>query len=70
VSLINHDGSLDTARWIGVHNPVDRAALTQPLVLNEPFGSDIVNGVLYPPVRQRVRSSSRDLRPRRAIAAA
>ena len=47
VSLINHDGSVHTARWIGVQNPGDRAALTPPLVLNEPFGSDIVNGVLY-----------------------
>jgi hypothetical protein len=47
VSLINHDGSVHTARWIGVQNPADRAALTPPLVLNEPFGSDIVNGVLY-----------------------
>jgi hypothetical protein len=47
VSFINHDGSVHTARWIGVQNPGDRAALTPPLVLNEPFGSDIVNGVLY-----------------------
>jgi hypothetical protein len=47
VSLINHDGSVHTARWIGVQNPPDRATLTPPLVLNEPFGSDIANGLLY-----------------------
>ena len=47
VSFINHDGSVHTSRWIGVQNPPERAALTPPLVLNEPFGSDIANGVLY-----------------------
>jgi hypothetical protein len=48
VSLINHDGSVHTARWIGVQNPGNqRSNMTPPLVLNEPFGSDIVNGVLY-----------------------
>ena len=47
VSLINHDGSIHTARWIGVQNPAARSSLTPPLVLNEPFGSDIVNGRLY-----------------------
>ena len=47
VSLINHDGSVHTARWIGVQGPADRAALSPPLVLNEPYGSDIANGVLY-----------------------
>ena len=47
VSLINHDGSVHTARWIGVQNPPERATLTPPLVLNEPFGSDIANGMLY-----------------------
>jgi hypothetical protein len=47
VSFINHDGSVHTARWIGVQNPADRAALTPPLVLNEPYGSDIANGILY-----------------------
>jgi hypothetical protein len=47
VSLINHDGSVHTARWIGVQNPAERASLTPPLVLNEPFGSDIANGMLY-----------------------
>jgi sugar lactone lactonase YvrE len=30
-----------------VQNSADRAALTPPLVLNDPFGSDIVNGMLY-----------------------
>ncbi|HTN60140.1 MAG TPA: SMP-30/gluconolactonase/LRE family protein [Devosia sp.] len=39
VSLINHDGSVNTARWIGVNR--------DGLVLNDPFGSDIQNGKLY-----------------------
>src|SRR5256714_13914075 len=47
VSFINHDGSVHTARWIGIQNPADRANLTPPLVLNEPLGSDIANGMLY-----------------------
>lgn len=47
VSLINHDGSVHTARWIGVQNPADRASLTPPLVLNEPLGSDTSGGILY-----------------------
>jgi hypothetical protein len=47
VSFINHDGSVHTARWIGVQNPPDRERLTPPLVLNEPYGSDIARGKLY-----------------------
>jgi len=47
ISFINHDGSVHTARWIGVQNSADRGNLTPPLVLNEPFGSDIANGMLY-----------------------
>ena len=47
VSFINHDGSVNTARWIGVQSPADRARLSTPLILNEPFGSDIANGFLY-----------------------
>ncbi len=48
VSFINHDGSVHTARWIGVQNPGDqRNNMTPPLVLNEPYGSDIANGLLY-----------------------
>jgi len=47
ISFINHDGSVHTARWIGVQNAPDRASLTPPLVLNDPFGSDIANGMLY-----------------------
>jgi sugar lactone lactonase YvrE len=48
VSLINHDGSVHTARWIGIQAPgPQRANMTPPLVLNEPFGSDIANGMLY-----------------------
>ena len=47
ISLINHDGSVHTARWIGIQNPQQRDGINPPLVLNEPFGSDIVNGVLH-----------------------
>lgn len=47
VSLINNDGSVHTARWIGVQSPTDRRDLTPPLVLNEPLGSDISGGLLY-----------------------
>lgn len=39
VSLINHDGSVHTARWIGVNR--------NGLVLNQPFGSDVMNDKLY-----------------------
>lgn len=53
ISFINHDGSVNTARWIGVQSPADRANLTPALVLNEPFGSDIVNGFLYVADRDR-----------------
>ena len=48
ISFLNHDGSVHTARWIGIANPgPQRANSNPPLVLNEPLGSDIVNGVLY-----------------------
>jgi hypothetical protein len=48
VSFFNHDGSVHTARGIGVQNPGEqRTNLTPPLVLNEPYGSDIANGILY-----------------------
>jgi len=47
ISFINHDGSVHTARWVGVQPPAERADLTPPLVLNEPLGSDIANGTLY-----------------------
>jgi len=48
ISFINHDGSVHTARWVGIQNPGDqRTSMTTPLVLNEPLGSDIANGVLY-----------------------
>ena len=48
ISFINHDGSVHTARWVGIQNPGDqRSNMTTPLVLNEPLGSDIANGVLY-----------------------
>lgn len=47
ISLINPDGSVHTLRWIGVQRPDERKNLSTPLVLNEPFGSDIMNGILY-----------------------
>ena len=48
ISFLNHDGSVHTARWVGIANPgPQRANSTPPLVLNEPLGSDIVNGILY-----------------------
>ena len=47
VAFINHDGSVHTARWIGVQSPADRGKLSPTLVLNEPYGSDIANGELY-----------------------
>lgn len=47
VSFINHDGSVHTARWIGVQGRAARGSSTPALVLNEPYGSDIVDGMLY-----------------------
>jgi SMP-30/Gluconolactonase/LRE-like region len=48
ISFINHDGSVHTARWVGIQNPGDqRTNMTTPLVMNEPLGSDIANGILY-----------------------
>lgn len=58
VSFINHDGSVHTARWIGVQSPSERAGLAPPLVLNDPLGSDIAGGVLY--VADRDGGTSRD----------
>ena len=47
ISFINHDGSVHTARWVGVQAPGERASLTPPLVLNEPSGSDINTGMFH-----------------------
>ena len=47
VSLLKHDGSVHTARWVGVQPPAARGNIAPPLVLNDPFGSDIAGGVLY-----------------------
>jgi DNA-binding beta-propeller fold protein YncE len=47
VSFIKHDGSVHTARRIGVQPPAARRALTPPLTLNDPFGSEIAGGLLY-----------------------
>jgi hypothetical protein len=47
ISFINHDGSVHTARWVGIQNPGERSTMKPALLLNEPLGSDIANGVLY-----------------------
>ena len=48
ISFINHDGSVHTARWVGIQNPGEQRSSIKPaLVLNEPLGSDVANGVLY-----------------------
>lgn len=48
ISFLNHDGSVHTARWLGIATPGPQRDHSEPkLVLNEPLGSDIVNGVLY-----------------------
>ena len=48
ITLLNHDGSVHTSRWLGLQNAgAQRDTLTPPLRLNEPYGSDLVNGVLY-----------------------
>ncbi len=48
ISFINHDGSVNTPRWIGIQNSgAERDGMTPPLVLNEPYGSVLHDGVLY-----------------------
>jgi hypothetical protein len=48
IALINHDGSVHTPRWIGIQNAgAERDTMTPPLVLNEPYGSFLRDGVLY-----------------------
>jgi hypothetical protein len=47
VSFINHDGSVHTARWIGIQTPEERNNLNPRLVLNEPLGSDVAGGMFY-----------------------
>jgi hypothetical protein len=48
VTLLNHDGSVHTSRWIGIQaSGAQRDNLNPKLILNEPYGSDIVNSVLY-----------------------
>jgi hypothetical protein len=48
ITFLNHDGSVHTSRWVGVQNAGgQRDNMTPPLVLNEPAGSNIANGVLY-----------------------
>ncbi len=51
VSLINHDGTINTLRWL-VSDEETGA------YVNDPFGSDIVNGVLY--LADRVGGTSDD----------
>ena len=48
ITFLNHDGSVHTSRWVGVQNSgPPRDNMTPPLVLNEPAGSNIANGILY-----------------------
>jgi len=49
ITLLNHDGSVHTPKWIGVQGANQRgeANLITPLVLNQPFGIDILGRVLY-----------------------
>jgi len=48
ITFLNHDGSVHTSRWLGVQGAgAARDTLSPPLLLNEPYGSDIVKGVLY-----------------------
>jgi hypothetical protein len=48
IAFINHDGSVHTPRWIGIQNAgAERDTMTPPLVLNEPYGSFLRDGVLY-----------------------
>jgi hypothetical protein len=47
ISLINHDGSVHTTKWIGVQNSNRRSSLSPPLVINDPLGSTIADGILY-----------------------
>jgi hypothetical protein len=48
ITFLNPDGSVHTSRWVGVQNPGPQRDNMKPaLVLNEPLGSDIANGVLY-----------------------
>jgi hypothetical protein len=48
ITFLNHDGSVHTSRWVGVQNSgPQRDNMTPPLVLNEPAGSNIANGILY-----------------------
>jgi hypothetical protein len=48
ITFLNHDGSVHTSRWVGVQGAGPaRDTLSPPLQLNEPYGSDIVKGVLY-----------------------
>jgi hypothetical protein len=48
IAFINHDGSVNTPRWVGIQNPgAERDSMTPPLVFNEPYGSFLHKDVLY-----------------------
>ncbi|HVG53998.1 MAG TPA: SMP-30/gluconolactonase/LRE family protein [Vicinamibacterales bacterium] len=48
ITFLNHDGSVHTSRWVGVQNPgAQRDNMKPALILNEPLGSHVANGVLY-----------------------
>lgn len=47
VSLLNPDGSVHTPYWIGNWGSRGRDNTNLPLILNDPLGSEIADGVLY-----------------------
>ncbi len=47
ITLMNRDGSIHTPRWLGIQSPAQRESLTPPLVLNDPYGSEVSGGILY-----------------------
>jgi hypothetical protein len=47
ISFLNHDGTVHTARWVGIQTPAERAQTSPVLTLNEPLGTDIAQGTLY-----------------------
>ncbi|HTU67469.1 MAG TPA: hypothetical protein VMF52_16085 [Steroidobacteraceae bacterium] len=48
IAFVNHDGSVQTPRWVGIQNAgAERDTMTPPLVLNEPYGSFLKDRVLY-----------------------
>ena len=46
-ALLHADATVHTPYWIGSNPPGDRTATEPALVLNDPLGSELANGVLY-----------------------